>query len=68
MEIMFALHMSVKVNAVHTSDCPPISLCCKHPHRPARGLACSHTLTKENIPSPVIVFMDAGNDAVPGQC
>lgn len=46
MEIMFALHVSVKVNAIHTSRCPPISLCCKPSHRPAGGLACSRTLPK----------------------
>lgn len=43
-----ALHTSVKVNAVHTSDCPLISLCCKLSHRPARGLACSHTSLKQH--------------------
>lgn len=62
MEIMFALHMSVKVNAVHTSDCPPISLCCKPSHRPAGGLACSRTLPKVTNPGPVIVFMAAGKE------
>lgn len=68
MVILFALHMSVKVNVVHTSDCPPISVCCKPSHRPARGLAYSHPVPKAIYPAPVIVFMAVGKDAVPGQC
>lgn len=68
MVILFALHMSVKVNVVRTSDCPPISLCCKPSHRPARGLAYSHPVPKAIYPAPVIVFMAVGKDAVPWQC
>lgn len=68
MEIILALHMLVKVNAVHTSDCPPISLCCKPSHWPARGLASSRTFPKAKSLSQSLCLWLLAQDAISGQC
>lgn len=59
-----ALHMSLKVNGVHTRDCPPISPCCTPSHRPVRGPSCSEYHTQSNIAGTLIVFVAADEDAL----